>query len=247
MLLVVLFDGGMDETSNRLRLNAVAIFVGKSFLITVHKNPVPAIEAVRQRWKREPTMVEPSPLGFLLYRIASALVDGFFPVTDELDTRVQHVEDRMLESFNRPHVQAILRLRRNLTDLRRAISPQRDVFTILARHDDDVLDEKTDPYFADVVDLVLRLIDTIDTMRDRLAAALESQLTLQSTELNITMKRLTGLTLLLMIPTLIAGIYGMNFDTIPELHWGFGYPYALALMLASAVGALLIFRKLDWI
>jgi magnesium transporter len=247
MLLVVLFDVGLDPSSPRMHLNAVAIFVGKSFLITVHKQPVAALDMVRQRWEREPTMVDPSPLGFLLYRIASALVDGFFPVTDELDARVQHVEDRMIASFDRRHVQTILRLRRDLTDLRRAVTPQRDVFTNLARHDDDVLDAKTDPYFADVVDLVLRLTDTIDTTRDRLAAAFESQLTLQSTELNVTMKRLTGLTVVLMVPTLIAGIYGMNFHAIPLLDWDWGFWASIVVMVAASVACWVWFRRLDWL
>lgn len=244
-LLVVLFDVGQDANGH-LRLNEVAFFIGDGYIISVHARPVPALDAVRERWQQNPRMVEPSPIGFLLYRIASALVDGFFPVIDQCDARVERIEDRIFEGFEARHLQALLRLRRELTELRRAIGPQRDVFTTLARHDDDVLDAKTDPYFADIVDLVLRLTDTIDTIRDRLSAALDAQLTLQSTELNQTMKRLTALTVVIMVPTLIAGVYGMNFDQMPELHWAFGYPMALGMMFLAMAVAALIFKRNDW-
>src|SRR5207249_10290635 len=140
-------------------------------------------------------------------------------------------------------LRSLLRLRRELTQLRRVVSPQRDVFTTLSRHDDDVLTSQTDPYFTDLVDLVLRLTDTIDTTRDRLAAALDSFLTLQSNALNETMKRLTALTVILTLPMIVSGIYGMNFDVMPELRWTFGYPYALGLIVVAAGAAYWLFRR----
>jgi len=246
-LLVVLFDVRFDDAERELQTHEVAIFVGKGFLITMHAVPMPALDAVHARWQKDPKMVEPSPLGFLLYRIASTLIDGYFPVTDEYDSQVEGIEDRLFERFDRNELKSLLRLRRELTQLRRIVSPQRDVFTTLARHDDDVLDSQTDAYFADIVDLVLRLIDTVDTTRDRLAAALDSFLTLQSNSLNETMKRLTALTVILTVPMIISGIYGMNFDVEPELHWRYGYAYALTLIVVLAGAAYWLFRRNDWL
>jgi magnesium transporter len=168
-------------------------------------------------------------------------------VTDEYDTQVEGIEDRLFNRFDRNELKLLLRLRRELTQLRRIVSPQRDVFTTLARHNDDVLDSQTDAYFTDLVDLVLRLTDTIDTTRDRLAAALDSFLTLQSNVLNETMKRLTALTVILTLPMIVSGIYGMNFDEIPELHWGLGYPFALVLIVLLAGGAYWLFKRNDWL
>jgi magnesium transporter len=246
-LLVVLFDVRMDESDDGLQTHEVAVFVGKGFLITLHDVPIPALDGVRERWQKDPKMVDPSPLGFLLYRIASALIDSYFPVTDEYDDQVEQVENRLFARFDRDELKSILRLRRELTRLRRIISPQRDVFTTLSRHDDDVLERATDPYFADLVDLVLRLIDTLDTTRDRLSASLDSFLTLQSNALNETMKRLTALTVILTLPMIVSGIYGMNFDVMPELHWAFGYPFALGLITVAAGCAYWLFRRNDWL
>jgi magnesium transporter len=245
-LLVVLFDVGQDARGH-LRLNEVAVFIGSGFIITIHARPVPALRSVAQRWLQQPQMVEPSPPGFLLYRIAIALIDEYFPITDQLDLRVERFEDDLFERFDPSSLQALLRMRRDLVQLRRSVAPQRDVFTTLARHDDDVLDARTDAYFADIVDLVLRLMDTIDTMRERLGTALDSYLTLQSNALNETMKRLTALTVMIMLPTVIAGVYGMNFDRMPELHWDLGYPFALLLMTAVVFSAWLVFRRKDWL
>jgi magnesium transporter len=247
-LLVVLFDVGFDPTDNgELLAHEVAMFVGRGFLITLHAVPIPALDAVRDRWQKDPSMVDPSPLGFLLYRIASTLIEGYFPVTDEYDTQVEGIEDRLFSRFDRNELKSLLRLRRELTQLRRIVSPQRDVFTTLARHDDDVLDSQTDAYFADLVDLVLRLIDTVDTTRDRLAAALDSFLTLQSNSLNETMKRLTGITVILTLPMIMTGVYGMNFHSMPFLDWDGGFWAMLVVTGLMMAGAWWCLKHADWI
>lgn len=244
--LVVLFAIQFGRRS-RLVLTQVAIFVGPGYIVTVRQAPVPAIDALRERWRQNPSLVEPHPIGFLLYRLGAALVETYFPLVDILDARVEDVEEQLFDGFAPRQLQHIITLRRNLVELRRVITPMRDVFTNLARHEDLVIGNVLAPYFTDLVDLVLRVTDTIDTLRDRLATALETYLTLQSNELNNTMKRLTALTVVLMVPTLVAGVYGMNFDAMPELHWPLGYPFALVLMAASAGAALWLFRRSDWI
>ena len=246
-LTMVVLMAVRQSRRQRLHLSPVTILVGPGYIVTIHRDPVPALEAVRARWQANPNIVEPHPHELLLYRICEALVSAYFPLVDQFDTRIERIEDRLFRNFDRQMLQELLTLRRDLTELRRVVAPPRDVFTTLSRHDDPNVGGFVAPYFTDLVDLILRLTDTIDTMRERLGTALDSYLTLQSNALNDTMKRLTALTVMIMLPTVIAGVYGMNFDRMPELHWDLGYPFAVLLMMAVVLGAWLVFRRKDWL
>jgi magnesium transporter len=246
LTMVVLFAARLTRRQ-RLHLAQVAIFAGPGYIVTVHRDPVPALVAVQTRWQATPRLMDPHPHELLLYRICEALVEAYFPLVDTFDTRIEHIEDRLFRRFDRALLKELLTLRRDLTELRRVVAPPRDVFTTLSRHDDPNVGGFVAPYFMDLVDLTLRLTDTIDTMRDRLGTALDSYLTLQSNALNETMKRLTALTVIFTIPMIVTGMYGMNFDNMPELHWQFGYPFAL-LVAAIAIGAaVLVFKRKDWL
>lgn len=244
--LIVLFDLQLTPQHRRVTLHEVDIFVGSNYLITAHRFPVPAIATLRDRWQKRPDLVEPHPLGFLLYHLADELVDGYFPVVDALEARIEAIEERVFAGFDKHLVREVFTIRRDLIQLRRVLGPQRDVFNLLVRHDSAAPDG-TAVYFTDVVDLLLRLTDTVDTLRDLLSVALESYLTVQSNSLNLTMRRLTAWTVMIMVPTLIAGVYGMNFDFMPELHWLLGYPFALALMALAALTLFALFKRRDWL
>ena len=123
------------------------------------------------------------------------------------------------------------------------VSPQRDVANALLRRDLPLVDEPSAPYFQDLYDHLIRVLDQLDLQRDMLAPALEANLSVTSNNLNAVMKRLTAFTVILMVPTLIAGIYGMNFLYMPELGWPFGYPVALAAMATSMIVAYVYFRR----
>lgn len=245
-LLVVLFNARSGERT-RMGLEEVGLFAGPRFLVSVHTLPMPQIDALRERVRADPSLLDGAPVPFLVYRIAEALVAGFFPLVDRLDDELGAIEDRLFQCFDPSIVQRVFALRRSLIELRRVLAPQRDVFATMARHETLGGGNVASAYFTDLVDLVLRLAETVDTLRERLSAALESYLTLQSNDLNVTMKRLTALTLMVAVPTLIAGIYGMNFRLMPELDWQLGYAFALGMMVAAALSMLLIFKARDWL
>ncbi|MGE3269260.1 MAG: magnesium/cobalt transporter CorA [Chloroflexota bacterium] len=244
---MVVLMAAQQTRRSRLHLSPVMILVGPGYIVTIHRDPVPALGLIRERWRANPKIIEPHAHELLLYRICEGLVSGYFPMVDLFETRIEHIEDRLFRGFERRILQELLTLRRDLSELRRAVAPPRDVFTALARHDDPNIGGFVGPYFLDLVDLVLRLTDTLDTMRERLGTALDSYLTLQSNALNETMKRLTALTVALTVPMIITGVYGMNFDSIPELHWVWGYPEALVLIVLSVLGTLWWFRRQDWL
>ena len=245
--LIVLFDVDLDPNQG-LVMHEVDLFIGSNYLITVHRSPIPTIDELRQRWLKNPNMMDPSPLGFLLYHLADGLVDEYFPVTDALEEKIDEIEEGLFSGgFNRSTLREIFALRRSLIEFRKILGPERDVFNILARRDDPVFDQSTVAYFTDVIDLLLRVTETVDTMRDLLGAALDSYLSVQSNALGDIVKRMTALTITLMVPTLIAGIYGMNFHVMPELGWHYGYAWALGLMVFAVLTTLVIFRRKDWL
>jgi len=140
----------------------------------------------------------------------------------------------------------MIRTRRRLLELRRVLAPQREVANALLRRDIGFIEEQADPYFQDLYDHLIRLLESVDLYRELLAGALDAQISVTSNNLNAVMKRLTAFTVLLMVPTLIAGVYGMNFAYMPELTWVVGYPMALTLMIVAMVAIGIIFWKRRW-
>jgi magnesium transporter len=229
-------------------LDELHLIVGPKYMVTLHWGPSPTIDDVRRRWRQEPDAVATSPAG-LVYALLDALADGYFPLLDRLSERIDSLEDSIVTGGTESGpkaVKPVLDLKRELLDLRRVVAPLRDVANALLRKDVSPAEEELIPYFQDLYDHLVRVLDNIDLYREMLAAALDANLSVTSNNLNVIVKRLTSFTVILMIPTLIAGIYGMNFRFMPELYWPFGYFAALGLMLAASVGAYLYFRARDW-
>jgi magnesium transporter len=227
-------------------LSEVHIFVSRSWVVTVDWERAPMVEAVHDRLARHPGSIGDTP-GEVLYALLDAAVDSYFPELDRLSDRIDALEDRVLETDpSREDLREILAIKRRLLDLRRVLAPTRDVANVLLRRESELVGAGIAPYFQDLYDHTVRVLDQLDVYRDLLATVLEARLTVASNSLNAVMKRLTALTVVIMIPTLIAGIYGMNFDVMPELDWGLGYPFALALMAAAALLAIAFFRAREW-
>jgi magnesium transporter len=227
-------------------LGELHIFAGPGYLVSVRWEDSPAIDAVTKRFRAHPDSVARTP-GTLLYAILDAVVDGYFPLLDKLTDKIEALEGRILAGGKASGtLRTILGLKRHLLELRRTIAPERDVANALLRRDLPLVDDLSAPYFQDLYDHLIRVLDQLDLQRDLLASALEANLSVTSNNLNAIMKRLTAFTVILMVPTLIAGIYGMNFHAMPELSWPLGYPLALSAMLVTMVGAAIFFKRKDW-
>lgn len=224
----------------------VHLFVGHGWLLSVHWSPTPALDAARHRF-RESADEETDTAGELLYALLDATVDSYFPVLDGVSERIDGLEDRVLEGdTERESLREILRLKRRLLELRRVLAPMREVANALLRHDLPIVGPAVLPYYQDLYDHLVRVLDQVDLYRDLLASVLDARLSVVSNSLNTIMKRLTALTVVLMVPTLIAGIYGMNFHAMPELSWPLGYAWALGLMAVSVTAAVIFFWRHDW-
>jgi magnesium transporter len=229
-------------------LAEIHLFAGSGWLVSVHWGPSPAIEDVRQRFERGTTGAG-RDVGGLLYTLFDEVVDSYFPLLDAFSDRIDDLERQVVGAADasRDSLRLMLAIRRELLELRRALAPMRDVANALLRRDTSLIEDAEIPYYQDLYDHLVRVLDQVDLYRDLLASVVDARLSVTSNNLNAIMKRLTAFTVILMVPTLIAGIYGMNFDVMPELNWPLGYPLALGLMATAVIGAIVFFRKRDWL
>jgi magnesium transporter len=235
-----------DDKRNRLHGHAMSLFVGANYLVSVHKGEIQAIGQTIKRWQANEEQFS-NDAGTLLYELFDTIVDDYFPVIDQLAERVESIEEQIFERFREEALQDVFGLKRDLLHVRRIVAPERDVLNILIRREVPIFDRSTILYLQDVYDHIVRITDSIDTYRDLLSSALDAFLSVQSNRLNQVVKVLTIASIILMSDALIAGIYGMNFDFMPELRWAYGYPFALGLMLLVGVGLVLFFRWRKWL
>jgi magnesium transporter len=234
------------DADHAFGLGELHLFVGPGYLVSVRWQTPSVMEEVEARFRQHPDSVAATP-GAMVYAILDAAVDGYFPLIDRLSDKIEDLEDRILAGGRiAGTLRPILDLKRDLLELRRTLSPQRDVANALLRRDLPLVDDASAPYFQDLYDHLIRVLDQLDLQRDLLASALEANLSVTSNNLNAIMKRLTAFTVILMVPTLIAGIYGMNFHFMPELSWPLGYAFSLGLMLVAMIGSAIFFRRNDW-
>src|SRR5688572_8764846 len=241
---------GRPVPTGRFRIQEVDLFIGERFLITAHRAPLPFLDDMRERWRKNSQAINEG-IGVLVYTMLDGIVDEYFPVLDSIIERVEELEEVLFTGVVHQgrmyDMRSLFQIKRDLLNLRRVIAPERDALLVLARQEIHLFDRKIAVYFQDVYDHVVRVTDSIDIYQDLLTNALESYLSLVNNNLNQVMKTLTSLTVMLVVPTLIAGIYGMNFDNMPELRWDFGYPFALLLMALSAGSLFMYFRRKRWL
>jgi magnesium transporter len=247
---LVAYEAVEDERDNRdFGLAEIHFIAGQGYIVSVHWEPSPSLEEVKKRWRQHVPAVG-TTAGELLHTILDTIADGYFPLLDRLSDRIDHLQDEIMGGGGSPTDRTVLRevlhTKRRLLDLRRVVAPLRDVVNGLLRRDAPVVDESKLPYYQDLYDHLVRVLDQIDIAREMLAATLDANLSVTSNNLNVVVKRLTAFTVILMIPTLIAGIYGMNFRHMPELLWPWGYGFALGLMAISMIAAYVYFRRHDW-
>ncbi len=182
--------------------------------------------------------------GLLLWAFLDVIVDRYFGIVDELDDRLDESEEQVFSGDGNDAIsRAIFDLRRSIVHFRRAVVPLREVIGELLRKEADCVGPEALVRLNDVLDHVLRVSDLIETQRDLLAGLLESNLSVASNRVNIVMKKMTSWGAILLGATLIAGIYGMNFDEMPELRWAFGYPAAIGSMVVLTIVLYTLFKK----
>lgn len=229
----------------------ISIFAGPGFVITFRDRPGPWFDAVRARIEGGRGRSRSAGADYLAYSLMDAVIDHYFPVLELMGDQLDTLEDQVHMSGSAVLV-PLAGLRHRLRQLRLTLWPTRDAIAWLLRHEVPFIQPETLPYLRDAYDHALRLADMVEVQRDAANSLFEVHLALASQKLNEIMKILTILSTIFLPLSFIAGVYGMNFDraspwNMPELGWWFGYPFAIALMLATAFGLVWFFKRKGWL
>jgi magnesium transporter len=225
----------------------VAIFVGHNFVLSVRNGSKQHFLGVRERCEREPELLRHGA-GFVFYALMDAVVDRYFPLLDAIETELDGIEAQIFERGSaRWNIERLYALKRRATVLRHAVAPLLEVLGKLHGGRVPAVCAQTQEYFRDVHDHLARINTAIDAIRETIGTAIQVNLSMVTIEESETTKRLAAWAAIFAVSTALAGIWGMNFEHMPELKWTYGYPLALAL-IASAAGTLYWrFRRTGWL
>jgi magnesium transporter len=243
---LVLYTTRVNPGRDRMALTELHVFLGERYVVTVHDHKVKEVGEVLARWRAAPSRFD--GVGALAHALMDAVVDNYIPVLNHFTERAERVENAVFNQVNgADNMQHILALRREVASLRRVVAPERDVLSTLLRRDLPFFGPELMPYFQDVYDHAIRATEEIDTLRDTLSVILDAHLSASSNQLNQTVRMMTAWSIILMTMAWIAGIYGMNFEHMPELHWRFGYGWALGVMVLVGCALVMFFRRRRWL
>ncbi len=225
----------------------VAVFVGPNYLLSVRSHTEHGFANVRARCEREPQLLRQGS-GFVFYALMDAIVDRYFPVLDALEDKLEAVEELIFSGTSaRSNVESLYGLKQKLMTLKHAAGPLLEASSKLHGGRVPQVCTGSQEYFRDVYDHLIRINQSIDSLRDMVTTAISVNLSLITLQENETTRRIAAYAALVAVPTMIAGVYGMNFKSMPELSWEFGYPLALAVM-AILDGVLFYrLRKAGWL
>jgi magnesium transporter len=237
----------VEAAADELNVGELSIFAGRNYLLSVRNRTEQGFTNVRHRTEREPHLLKLGS-GFVLYALIDAVVDRYFPVLEGLEDELERLEERMFAGTpSRESVEALYALKQKLTTLKHAAGPLQETSGKLYGGRVPEICAGTQDYFRDVYDHLLRINQSIDSLRDMVTTAISVNLSLITIQENETTKRLAAYAALVAVPTMIGGVYGMNFEHIPELKWVWGYPLSLALMAGIDGYLFYRFRKAKWL
>jgi magnesium transporter len=237
----------IEPGERELRVGEVAVFVGRNYILSVRSGVERGFTEVRARCEQEPELLRRGP-GYVLYALMDAVVDRYFPLLQSIETELEQIEEQIFAAGSpRANIEALYALKQRLMIFRHAVGPQLENIGHIAGARVPAVCGGMQEYFRDVADHLQRLNQTIESIRESVSTAISvnlSMITLQESE---TMKRLASYAALIAVPTMLAGIYGMNFEHMPELKMPYGYPLSLASMAVLDTYIFYRLRKAKWL
>ncbi|WP_150275216.1 magnesium/cobalt transporter CorA [Paenibacillus tepidiphilus] len=224
-------------------LRALNIFLGRHFIITVTKQKINELRILKPiLWEQEVSEADR-----FLYLLIDLVVDNYFSVGDRIEARIEKLEEDILMHTKKSHLNEIIGLRSEILWLKKMLGPQKEVVNTLNKKDLRLIDDQLQKYFSDIYENAVKISETFETYRDLMGNLREAYQSSIANRANEIMRVFTAITTIFMPLTVITGIYGMNFDNIPETHTQYGYYGVIGVMITLGVSMLLIFRKKDWL
>ena len=246
MVFVVLKTARYADPEEVVDLGEIAVFLGEEFVITVRHGEATSLSGVRQKLERDPDLLRCGP-GAVLHAIVDRVVDDYVPALEGLRQDVEEVEAEVFSPNRSNPSERIYKLKREVIEFDRAAAPLADPVERLSRGVYDVVHPEVRTYFRDVNDHLIRVHDQLVGMRELLTSVLQANLAQVTVRQNEDVRRISAWVAIIAVPTMIAGIYGMNFEEMPELEWNLGYPAVLLVMVVACGSLYRYFKRAGWL
>ena len=235
-----------DKKGNAIKVEQVSLILGKNYIISFQEREGDVFSFIRERIRNNIGRIRKLGADYLAYSLIDAIVDNYFTIIEKLDEEIENLEDKVIIQPNPSNVQAIHKLKRDLIFLRKSVWPLREVISFLEKGESPLVLESTNIYLRDVYGHTIQVMDTVETLRDIISGILDIYLSSINTRMNEIMKMLTIIATIFIPLTFITGIYGMNFQYMPEIKWFWGYPAVLLGMSIIGIVMVIYFKRKKW-
>jgi magnesium transporter len=246
MVFIVLKTVRYVDSQEVLELGEILIFLGEDYILTVRHGKASALKPVREALEADPELLKRGP-GAVLHAIVDRVVDDYTPALEGLGVDIEEVENEVFSHERTNPAERIYRLKREVLEFNRAAAPLVEPIDRLAKGHYELVHPEVRAYFRDVNDHLIRVHEQLESYRDLLTSILQANLAQVTVQQNDDVRRISAIVAILAVPTMLAGIYGMNFEHMPELTWTFGYPLVLAVMLTLCAFLYRFFRRAGWL
>ena len=236
-----------NAETNQIEIEQVSLVLGKNYLLSFQERKGDVFEPVRQRIKTGKGLARGKKADYLLYMLIDIIVDNYYVVLEYISERVEELEDEIFNGTKPEQLEEVSKMKKQLIMLRKNLSPLREFISGIINSQNGLIDEKNRPYFQDIHDHVIQLIENLETYREWNNELKDAYLSALSHQMNQVMQVLTIIATIFIPLTFIAGIYGMNFDNMPELHYKYGYQMVWGLMIFVFILMLIYFKRKKWL
>ncbi len=235
-----------EDNGGEILSEQISLLFGENYVISFQESIGDVFGSIRERIRKGKGRVRKERADYLAYLIIDSIVDNYFNVLEDIADYIEDTEEVLLEKPNSETLQTIHGLKNDALFLRKSIWPLREIINVLERGESPLIQETTRIYFRDIYDHTVQIMDTLDTFRDMIAGMLDTYLSSMSNRMNEVMKVLTIFASIFIPLTFMAGVYGMNFEYMPELKWPWGYPVLWVLMLTVGITMVVMFKRKKW-
>jgi magnesium transporter len=235
-----------DKENNEIKIEQVSLIFGKNYVISFQEREGDVFDSIRERIRNNIGRIRKARADYLIYALMDAIIDNYFTILEKLGEETEDLEAKVIKNPVPANLQIIYRLKSELIFLRKSVWPLREVISILEKGESALIDKSTNIYLRDIYGHTIQVMDTVETLRDVISGTLEVYLSSVSNRMNEIMKVLTIIATIFIPLTFIVGIYGMNFQYMPELKWVWSYPVVLLGMLIIGIIMVFYFRRKKW-
>ena len=246
-LLVILKMISFDPVENRVNAEQVSLIIGSNYLISFQEMPGDVFQGVRDRISNSKGRIRKMDSDYLAYSLIDAIIDSYFVVLETVGDQIENLEDDVMGNPTTETMQKLQKIKRRLLFLRKSVWPLREIISSLERSESQLIKKITLPYFRDIYDHTIQVVEMVETMRDMNSGMFDMYLSSISNKMNEVMKVLTIIATIFIPLTFIAGIYGMNFEYMPELRWHWGYFSVWLVMTVVVVLMIVYFKRKKWL